>query len=389
MHKSIQLALLFLLGLLDMTTGQAQIFIPLTNPSFELDQPALNRQISGWTACERPFQMDLPALIKDQIDSLPVAPAAHGVHFIGLVVRGDSTQESLAQRLAQPLKAGQQYRFSCQLSRTDSFIVQSMSAPRQDSLPPQLTRIDYTGTAKLEIWGGGGPCDFAERLASSPNIDTIGWRDYNFTLSPQYSHTYLIFRAMWADSSYYDGHVLLDRCSHLLQSNNYLVFNDSTMQARLQVDDLRQDSLAQFLNSTPAIWSQLGRFPDSTMVHLRRLRDVRWLLSYTKKESLFYYLYKTPEDKMRRLKDQFEVFGMSKLAETLDRLITLNVRRYENETTSYQDFAYYDNGEKHLRAALKDANPKALMRLYLESNFEEIIQELNQLTFPYEARLSQ
>ena len=198
--------------------------ISLRNPSFE-DTPrkggyyqnaiqAQRNRIKGWYDC---------GIINFNLETAPdIHPSdywsntkqpSHGNTYLGMVTRDNDSWESVSQELPSPLKAGQCYSFSVELSKSERYI--SGSRLVGDDEP----KFNYTTPAVFRIWGGYGFCGTAELLGESVPVKNSEWRTYNFKLSPKANYKYITFEAFYKVPVVfpYNGHILIDNCSQLIE----------------------------------------------------------------------------------------------------------------------------------------------------------------------------
>lgn len=198
--------------------------ISLRNPSFE-DTPrkggyyqnAAQRQknnIKGWYDC---------GIINFNLETAPdIHPSDYwsntkqpsdGRTYLGMVTRDNDSWESVSQELPTPLKAGQCYSFSIELSKSERYI--SGSRLNAEDKP----KYNYTTPSVLRMWGGYGYCGTAELLAESVPVKNSEWKTYTFKLSPKANYKYITFEAFYKVPVVfpYNGHILVDNCSKIIQ----------------------------------------------------------------------------------------------------------------------------------------------------------------------------
>lgn len=183
----------------------------LENPSFE-DEPRAGFQPSGWIDCGFPGES---APDVQPYGGFGVTQIAQDQNtYLGLVVRDNKTWECVAQKLSRPMKKGQCYKFSIQLARSDRYV----SPTRKE--PNQLTNFER-GTV-LKIYGGTGPRDRVELLASSEVVEHTDWREYKFEFTPKNGDYYYFFLEVYYKTPtmfHYNGNLLLDNASEIYSCN--------------------------------------------------------------------------------------------------------------------------------------------------------------------------
>ncbi|MEY3052493.1 MAG: hypothetical protein RLY31_2278 [Bacteroidota bacterium] len=207
-------ALLFLL-LLPARAQEEGIPILLRNASFEGTPAEGGRNarfiLDGWTDCGSLGQTppDVHPVRNGGQFGVTQKPA-DGNTFLGLVVRQDSTWESVAQRLESPLRKDVCYEFSIRLCRSDHY--------RSASVADTSLEVEYTTPAKFRIWGGSGICNRQELLAESALVTSYRWLEYNFRLEPSQNYTYIVLEAYYNSLTpfFYNGNLLLDNASAII-----------------------------------------------------------------------------------------------------------------------------------------------------------------------------
>lgn len=207
--------------------GSAQFdTISLANPSFEDDPrkggyynntPAdQQNRIKGWFDCGiMNFKNETAPDIHPSDYWSNTKQPSDGRTYLGMVTRDNDSWESVSQELDSPLKAGNCYSFSIQLSKSERYI--SGSRLNASDKP----NYNYTTPAVFRLWGGYGYCGTAELLAESIPVDNSEWKTYSFKLSPKANYRYITFEAFYKVPVVfpYNGHILVDKCSDIVQIN--------------------------------------------------------------------------------------------------------------------------------------------------------------------------
>lgn len=191
-------------GLEEIQKPPSAAVIHLENPSFENSPVTITP--TGW--CDCGAEMATPPDV--QPGEYGVAtPPAHGVSYVSMVVREDSTWESICQRLPQALAIGASYRFSLKLARSDDFMG---FVSKSEAVHP------FASPTILQIWGGNLYCDRRELLyQSAPVTDTL-WQEYKMLLTPRHNnYNFLILecRQVPQRKEPYNGNLLIDQCSEI------------------------------------------------------------------------------------------------------------------------------------------------------------------------------
>jgi outer membrane protein OmpA-like peptidoglycan-associated protein len=136
-----------------------------------------------------------------------------------MVVRDNETWESVSQRMSSPMKAGQCYIFSMELSRTTKYLSGSRFASEEYN--DNTRDYNYNTPTVVRIWGGSGYCDTKELLAETVPVKHSGWKTYPFKLSPSFNHKVITIEAYYKVPVLvpYNGHILIDNCSDITEIN--------------------------------------------------------------------------------------------------------------------------------------------------------------------------
>ena len=195
--------------------------IKLSNPSFE-DIPRQggapgSSGIKGWFDCGGiNFPGETPPDIHPKDFWQNTKQAFEGKTYLGMVTRDNDSWESVSQRLPSSMIAGDCYRFSIMLSKSERYMSQSR---KQTQYFNNNSIFSYTTPIVLRIWGGSGYCDTRELLGESSIIDHTEWKTYAFKLSPELNHKFITIEAFYKVPVIvpYNGHILVDDCSHLVK----------------------------------------------------------------------------------------------------------------------------------------------------------------------------
>ena len=173
--------------------------IEIRNPSFETDNHQSAATPSGWYDCGNPHE----ALTDIQPVWDIYLAAAEGNNFLSLVVRDNNTTQAIGQELSQPLEKDSFYVLTLSVART---LVMTLPDARS------AEKRSYATPATLKIWGGNGPCDKEELLATSTVISNTDWREIQLRLKPAVVTTHIIIEAYHKTPILfpYNGNVLID-----------------------------------------------------------------------------------------------------------------------------------------------------------------------------------
>lgn len=182
----------------------------LSNPSFEGEGRDNNPPIN-WPACDG--SPDNPPLVEEDI--MVELEASDGARYLSMRARGDigdpfwsdyrGIRDKVSTRLLRPLIQGVRYELSIDLATDYEVVLFSI-----------ITEMDH---AQLRIWGGNGPCNQAELLASSGAVENTDWETFKICFEPKNStYTYFFLEADYIDNDTLNGIILADNLS-ILQTN--------------------------------------------------------------------------------------------------------------------------------------------------------------------------
>lgn len=190
--------------------------ILLTNPSFEENlrdenHNSLNQPPTGWIDCGiHMFPKSTP------IDILPNRfwSKPNEIHdletYIGMVVRQDSSYESIGQKLQSNLQVDSCYQIEYFVSRSDNYwSYVSNSKEKQNFITP----------AKVAFYAGNKVCAFEDYLGESPPINSSEWIQYKleFKMPSDANYFFIVAEHIKFDSVAYNGHVLVDCLSAIVK----------------------------------------------------------------------------------------------------------------------------------------------------------------------------
>lgn len=187
----------------------AQDIIKLENPSFE-DVPRAGAVPKSWINFGK--KSETPPDI--QPGSFQVSKnAKHGNTYLGMVVRDNNTNESIGQKLSQPLKAGKRYTLSFFAARSEIYLSQSPTTkkPSNYSVP---VKIAFYGCITLDCYNK----DLLFR--SAVTIENTEWQEYEVELIATQDAEYLIIAIEQnrVNKSFpYNGNLLLDNFSDIVE----------------------------------------------------------------------------------------------------------------------------------------------------------------------------
>ena len=221
-EDKMRILLLLIITMSSMGMNAQSDVITLSNPSFE-DTPRQGgaaNGIKGWYDCGIiNFPEESAPDIHPQDFWENTKQASHGDTYLGMVVRDNETWESVSQRMSSPMKAGQCYSFSMELSRSAKYLSGSRFALEKYNDKSQT--YSYTTPTVVRVWGGSGYCDTKELLAETVPVKHSEWKTYSFKLSPSFNHKAITIEAYYKVPVLvpYNGHVLIDNCSDITEIN--------------------------------------------------------------------------------------------------------------------------------------------------------------------------
>ena len=183
-----------------------QEIIPLRNPSLEaLPGPA--KTPNYWHFCGPP--LETPPDVHPSGAFGVQKKAAHGLTYMGLVVRDNGTTEKISQRLSTPLVSGKTYRVQCYTAKPEVYRSISRSTMRPDS---------FTRAIRLRLWGVKH-CEKIELLGETELITHHDWKLTYFEFTPGTEIPGIMLEAWYEndEESAYNGGVFVDLISPIYQ----------------------------------------------------------------------------------------------------------------------------------------------------------------------------
>jgi len=204
----------------DYLRGQDTIY--LKNPSFE-DVARKGKPgappIQNWTDCGgEQFPGTSPPDIhpaKEKFWGVTLQPQ-EGKTYLGLVVRANSSWESVSQELSHPLQQGFCYSLQAMLALSETY---NSSTTTSQIIYGQYERESFVHPAVLVIWGGQHECDKMQILGVSSDVDNFEWKPYSFIFSAHHDYTHITFEAYYSKSStkLYNGHIMIDNLTPIVE----------------------------------------------------------------------------------------------------------------------------------------------------------------------------
>lgn len=227
-----------------------QELIILKNPSFE-DMPRMAKVPTDWYDCG--FPSESPTDIQPGPNSSPffmvVQQPSDGKSYIGMVARDNDTWEMVAQRLPNPLKAEQYYKFRIDLCRSAVYVSPSRT---------MIGETNYTSPVKLRLWGGNGYCAKKELLAETPLVINTEWESYELAFRPEENFKYILLECFYKTPALfpYNGNLLVDNASPIFPIE------------KTEADSLMTKTV-KVVQGTSANYSKYSSVEDSIAVHER------------------------------------------------------------------------------------------------------------------------
>ncbi len=161
----------------------------LNNASFE-GEPQDATMPVGWFACTNATTPDIlpgPWGVYEE--------PSEGNSFLGLITRGDGSNERIGQRLPSPLKKGDCYVFTIDLAHSGTY-------------------ADYNQPISLRIWGGRRKCDQTQLLFESPPIEEMDWATFSVDFFVDKTLNYISLEAYYENEEEpRQGNILIDNIS--------------------------------------------------------------------------------------------------------------------------------------------------------------------------------
>jgi hypothetical protein len=182
-------------------------YIQFKNPSFESERGA-SRLPKNWDACNN--EKGLLPDIQPGIYGVRLPPF-QGKTYVSLVANNKGSTGEFKHNLPFVLKAGNCYRFSLYLAKSERYINQNASSSEI---------ISYSKPLKLEIYGlRNDSCNLTDEtwLLETKAVHHDNWKKYIFNMQLTHDCKTLVFKANYADSKPYSGNILIDNLSVISQ----------------------------------------------------------------------------------------------------------------------------------------------------------------------------
>lgn len=192
-------------------------YIAFKNPSFENEKGA-SKLPKDWNGCGN--ANDLLPDIQPGINGVRL-PSFQGKTYISLVGNNNGSTGGFKHDLPVSLKAGNCYRFSLYLAKSEKYI-------NENALKGEV--ISFKKPLKLEIYGlKNDSCNLTDEtwLVETKAVHHGNWKKYIFNVRLMYDCKTLVFKANYADSKPYNGNILIDNLSVISQigCEDYVIGN--------------------------------------------------------------------------------------------------------------------------------------------------------------------
>ncbi|MCB9267960.1 MAG: hypothetical protein H6561_00100 [Lewinellaceae bacterium] len=181
--------------------------IPLRNASFEENAYSMPEE---WISGNKSFSKKI-AFIQPNEKTEVSKTAFDGNSYVALVVRETGYKEALAQKLSQPIRGGSAYEFSIELCMSERYVSPLPSS--QEGPSPK----SYINPVFFKIYGSDNPLNRDELLAVIGPVNNFNWQNYTVILESSRNHNWLVLEADFDNWNPYNGHVLLDNASDLIE----------------------------------------------------------------------------------------------------------------------------------------------------------------------------
>ncbi len=153
--------------------------------------------------------------------------ASNGKTCIGFVTRDNFTWESVSQELSESLQAGNCYKVSVDLGRTENL----KSFTRKDRL-----LLNFKNPLVLRIFGGNSHCDKQQLVVESVPIENVFWKTYSFEFHADDNYSHLSFEAYYDEEKAipYNGNLFMDNLSPIekIECSEKIEQKNSVLQSR-------------------------------------------------------------------------------------------------------------------------------------------------------------
>lgn len=342
----------------------AQRIIEWSNPSFE-DEPRMGEVPEGWQNCG-PVDETPPDIQPSPDPASPYFGVQHlaldGETYLSLSTRDNNTWESLGQQLSEPLLAGEKYEFSVYLARSDDFVSVSRSSMRE---------VPFTQPVILKVYGGNAPCEKLELLGETTPVDHWEWMEYRFSFVPQQSVNHLMFEVFYETliDGPYNGHVLIDHCSAILEGG---------------LEALKADFMTyspkQLLEWTQRCGAERRQKPlyelTERLVYVESIHEVFVFEELISKMGMRQYITAQSVESLAVPIKCLELLKMNRSAALLKELALIHLRAKEKDGVTKEEQERFERADELMLETLQTEVPTDKAIRFIEVHKESVVDEL-------------
>ncbi len=340
--------------------GKSDNEIKLENPSFE-GTPMVAKAPRGWENCgfKGDFASDILPGYRTTFFGVDLFPY-DGNTYVGMVMRGDSTWESLSQQLVQSFQKDSLYSFS--IFAAQSEIYTSISRTTNQS-------IEHITPGVVRVWGGTDGCEQAQLLGQTELINHFEWLKYVFEFKADDDWDYLTLEAYYDDrrSFPYAGNVLIDNCSHIkkidklrtaLKPADLNLKNVKELARKCQNNEVTQNSTGALLINTVFL---------NTIFNYQNLPNGMGVQQFVLSSSI--------SDLAVTIRCLDKLGAKNSVALIRD-LIQICQKNKNNETTTEAERTYFDNATNYFEEKILEDDLDGLVQAFIFRNKEALCTEL-------------
>jgi len=333
--------------------------IKLENPSFE-GTPMVAKAPDGWENCgfKGDFASDILPGYRTNFFGVNSFPY-DGNTYVGMVMRGDSTWESLSQKLPKPFEKDSIYRFSIFAAQSDVYT--SISRTTGQS-------IEHIVPGVIRVWGGMSGCDHAQLLGQTELINHFEWLEYIFEFKAEDKWASLTLEAYYDDRRVfpYAGNVLIDFCSDIQKIGKLRTILEA---ADLNLQNVKE--LARNCQRNELTTSANGDLLVNTVF----LNTVFNYQDLQKGMGIQQFILSSSVSDLAVTIRCLDKLGAKKSV-TLIRELTRIYQKNKSNEASESEKAYFENASDYFEEKLLEDDVDALVKSFIFRNKEALSFEL-------------
>ena len=336
--------------------------IKIDNPSF-IGAPMVAKAPKGWANCavRGNSASDILPGYRTNFFGVTLLPY-DGNSYVGMVMRADSTWESLAQQLSEPFEKDSLYSFSIFAAQSEVYT----SISRSTNLD-----IEHITPGVLRIWGGNSGCHQAQLLGQTETINHFDWMKYVFEFKAEDEWDYITLEAYYDDRRNfpYAGNVLIDNCSNIKKIGK--------LRTVLKPENLNLKTVKRLVRncqSNELTLSYTGDLLINTVFlgHVFNYQDLQ------KGQGIQQFILSNSISDLAVTIRCLEKLGAKHSVQLIRELTRISQKNKNNETTTEEEKTFFDNAILYHEEKMLEDNLDELIKRYISANKLALTNELEE-----------